>query len=318
MGVNRQPRRVDDFRNMPMPPNNSNYRPSNNATKSETNASGKQPQSSVASKRNSNGQSRSINFTGIPGIDDRNRLGKKSAKADRDKSSSYNTPLVKSEVERPNPVGRNSLPNWFRDIVSIALFIVVIVIGAWLINTFVFQSFNVVGPSMEPTLEGEGSSDRLIVNRIPVTAAKVAGKTYEPGRGEIIVFKNPNHDPILGGNDEYIVKRVIGLPGERVTVNKCELKVYNDDNPDGFNPYPSFDNLASNDKDINTCVDGDGTDVTVPKGQIFVVGDHRVGENSMDSRNAGGSRASLGTIPMDDIVGPVSIRIWPLNKFKFF
>lgn len=291
-----QPRRVDDFRSMPMPPKQTEARANSQPQLHQQSLN--DPTNDTVSKPIA--KSRTNNQT------------------NKNKANSYNTPLIRSEVERPNPIGRNSLPNWFKDIVSIAIFIVVIVIGAWLINTFVFQSFNVVGPSMEPTLEGEGSSDRLIVNRLPVTAAKLAGKDYEPSRGEIIVFKNPNHDPILGGNDEYIVKRVIGLPGERVTVNKCNLKVYNKDKPDGFDPYPDFKDLADNDKDVNTCVDGDGTDVTVPKGQIFVVGDHRVGENSMDSRNAGGSRASLGTIPLEDIVGPVSIRIWPLNKFKFF
>ena len=45
---------------------------------------------------------------------------------------------------------------------------------------------------MEPTLEGEGGiSDRLIVNRMPVTAASLSGKQYTPERGDIIVFKNP-------------------------------------------------------------------------------------------------------------------------------
>jgi hypothetical protein len=50
---------------------------------------------------------------------------------------------------------------------------------------------------------------------------------------------------------------------------------------------------------------------------IFVVGDHRVDSHSMDSRNGGG-RASLGTVPLRDIVGPVSLRIWPLNQLKAF
>lgn len=231
--------------------------------------------------------------------------------------STLNTPLVKSTYEQPNPVGKREAPSWFRDVVSILIFIVVILVGAWLINHFVFQSFNVLGPSMEPTLEGEnGVSDRLIVNRLPVTAAALSGKQYVPSRGDIIVFKNPLHGSSVGA-DEYIVKRVIGLPGERVTVDNCQLLVYNDDNPNGFDPYPSFSNLASNDAEINRCVDGSGTDVIVPSNHVFVVGDHRQGNYSMDSRNGGG-RATLGTIPLEDIVGPVAIRIWPLNKLTLF
>lgn len=232
-------------------------------------------------------------------------------------SGDLNTPLVASTYEQPNPVGKRETPSWFRDVVSLLVFIAVVLVGAWLINHFVFQSFNVVGPSMEPTLEGEGGiSDRLIVNRLPVTAAELAGKDYVPDRGDIIVFKNPLHGNSVGG-DEYIVKRVIGLPNERVTVNDCQLLVYNEEHPEGFDPYESFDNLADNDDEINTCVEGDGTDVTVPSNHVFVVGDHRVSNYSMDSRN-GDDRASLGTIPLYDIVGPVAMRIWPLNKITVF
>jgi signal peptidase I len=187
-----------------------------------------------------------------------------------------------------------------------------------LINTFVFRSFNVVGPSMEPTLEGgvgEQPSDRVIVNLIPVTLSHIGGKDWVPARGDIIVFKNPKWN--AGQEDEYVVKRVVGLPGERVTVNDCHLKVYNNEHKDGFDPYPDFKNFAENDKEINPCIDGDGTDVTVLGDAIFVVGDHRVNTYSMDSRNGDG-RASLGTIPLKDVVGPVSLRIWPFNQLKAF
>lgn len=230
--------------------------------------------------------------------------------------SKLNTPLIGSEYEKPNPVGKTDTPAWFRDLVNLTIFIIVVLIGSWLINQFVFQSFNVVGPSMEPTLEGEnGVSDRLIVNRMPITAAKAAGKQYIPSRGQIIVFKNPLATE--SSDDLYIVKRVIGLPGERVKVDNCELKVYNDEHTEGFDPYKNFTTLADNDSSVNTCVDGDGTDVTVPSNSIFVVGDHRVSSYSMDSRNGDG-RASLGTIPLENIVGPVSVRIWPFSKFNFF
>jgi signal peptidase I len=146
--------------------------------------------------------------------------------------------------------------------------------------------------------------------------AHIQGKTFVPKRGQIIVFKNPEYVN-SGRADEYVVKRVIGLPGERVTVNNCELKVYNDEHKDGFNPYPDFKNFADNDKEVNTCISGDGTDVKVPDTDIFVVGDHRINGFSMDSRNGEG-RASLGTIPLDDIVGPVAFRVWPLGELKSF
>lgn len=230
--------------------------------------------------------------------------------------ANLDTRLAQSRYERPDPVGKRELPMWFRDLVNLLIFIVCVLVGVVLINHFVFQSFNVVGPSMEPTLEGEGSSDRLIVNRLPVTAAALAGKQYMPARGDIIVFKNPQTDG-TNETDDYIVKRVIAFAGERVTVDDCTLKVYNQTHPNGYNPYPTFKNLSPDDPKVNTCVDGDGTDVTVPTGRIFVVGDHRVGNYSMDSRDGDG-RASLGTIPLDDIVGPVAARIFPLKDAKLF
>lgn len=224
-------------------------------------------------------------------------------------------PLKKTPIETPNPKASGNL-QWLKDVVGLAIFVAIVALGAWLINLFIFRSFNVVGPSMEPTLAGQGkNTDRLIVNIIPVTFARLGGTNYIPARGEIIVFKNPNFQP--GDEDEYIVKRVIGMPGERITVRNCQLLVHNKQNPNGFNPYQQFKNLSDSDQEINTCVDGDGTDVVVPDGEIFVVGDHRVANFSMDSRNGSG-RATLGTIPLENIIGPVSLRIWPLDKWTIF
>ncbi|MGE5309948.1 MAG: signal peptidase I [Sphaerimonospora mesophila] len=226
-------------------------------------------------------------------------------------------PLSATKIETPQPAVKKG-PSWLRDLFGLASFVLVVVIGAYLINTFIFRSFNVVGPSMEPTLEGgvnDEPNDRLIVNRVPVTLAKITGNPYVPARGQIIVFQNPKW--VRGEDDEYVVKRVIGLPGERVTVNDCVLKVYNDDHPDGFDPYPTFHNLGSDDSTYNDCVDGNGTNVTIPDDEIFVVGDHRVGSYSMDSRN-GDNRASLGTIPLENIVGPVTLRIWPFDHITTF
>jgi signal peptidase I len=228
-----------------------------------------------------------------------------------------NQPLTATPIETPRPTAKNrSL--WLRDVIGLGIFVTVIFVGAMLINSFIFRSFNVVGPSMEPTLEGGingQASDRVIVNLMPVTLSHITGKDWLPSRGDIIVFKNPRWSD--GQDDEYVVKRVVGLPGERVTVKDCQLKVYNDEHENGFDPYPEFKNFAENDAEINTCIDGDGTEVNVPDDAIFVVGDHRVDNYSMDSRNGGG-RASLGTVPLKDIVGPVGLRIWPINQLKIF
>ena len=88
-----------------------------------------------------------------------------------------------------------------------------------------------------------------------------------------------------------------------------ELKVYNDENPDGFNP--DDETRKSDDDGPKSEITGE-VDLVVPKGEIFVSGDNREGSNSYDSRNG------LGTIPFCRIVGPAAIRIYPFNKIRFF
>jgi signal peptidase I len=187
-----------------------------------------------------------------------------------------------------------------KDLVGIIVFIAAVIIGAWLINLLLFRSFSVSGPSMEPTLY---TNDRLIVNRIPITLAHLQAKDYVPERGEVIVFENPHYRP--GLPDEFVVKRVIGLPGERVTIVGGVVKVYNQDHPDGFEVDKSWVGPTSP-------TDGNGLDQIVPSGEIFVIGDHRQEGFSLDSRNG------LGTIPFEDIIGPVAFRIYPFTGIRTF
>ena len=189
---------------------------------------------------------------------------------------------------------------FFKDALGITIFIVCVLVGTIFINTFIFRSFSVVGPSMETTLY---TGDRLIVNRLPVTWSQLQNKSYFPDRGQIIVFKNPKFTSGIG--DEFIVKRVIAFPGERVVVADGKYTVYNSDHPQGFNPDDN------NHGEPGSPTSGD-VDMKVPTGEIFVSGDHRQGSFSYDSRNG------LGTIPLYDIVGPVSIRVFPFNKIHFF
>jgi len=189
---------------------------------------------------------------------------------------------------------------FIKDTVSIAIFIVCVLIGTLLINTFIFRSFSVIGPSMETTLY---TGDRLIVNRIPVTLSQIQNKDYIPSRGQVIVFRNPHYS--VGTGDEYIVKRAIAFPGERVVLSDGHYMVYNKESPNGFNP-----------DDKNNGEPGSPTsgavDTIVPEGELFVSGDHRQGSYSYDSRNG------LGTIPFYDVVGPVSLRVFPFNKIRSF
>ena len=153
------------------------------------------------------------------------------------------------------------------------------------------------------------TGDRLIVDRLPVTLAQLQNKPYVPKRGQIIVFKNPQYDSI-GQKEEYIVKRVIAFPGEHVVLKNGEYTVYNKQHPDGFDPD---DATRTSDQSSGPQSPTTGSvDEIVPANTLFVSGDHREGQFSFDSRNG------LGTIPYYDVVGPVSMRIFPFNEIRTF
>jgi signal peptidase I len=188
-----------------------------------------------------------------------------------------------------------------RDALHFLLFVGLVFVGVIIINSFIFRSFNVVGRSMETTLN---NGDRLIVNRLPVTISSLKNQSYKPNRGDIIVFKNPQF--VQGNRDEYIVKRVIAFAGERVVVKDGKITVYNNEHPEGFNP----DTLPTGGTP-GSPTSGEKDEI-VADNTIFVSGDHRQGNYSYDSRSG------LGTIPLYDIVGPVSMRLWPITKVKTF
>ena len=126
-----------------------------------------------------------------------------------------------------------------KDILSFLLFIGAVALGTFILNSFIFRSYNVVGGSMQNTLH---DGDRVIVNRLAVSVAHFQEKEYVPKRGEIIVFANGGNntttscEPLTGVKDQYIIKRVIAFPGERVVLDGGTLMVYNDEHPEGFNP----------------------------------------------------------------------------------
>ncbi len=187
-----------------------------------------------------------------------------------------------------------------KDIGNLIVFVVLVAAGVMFINAFIFRSFNVEGPSMESTLY---TGDKLIVNKLPVTFDHIRGKDYVPARGQVIVFKNPLYSSMRA--DEYIVKRVVGLPGEKVIVRDGIVTVYTASKPEGFSP----DGLTADKEGSPTSGD---IVRTVPEGELFVIGDHRQGSFSLDSRNG------LGTVPLDNVVGPVGVRLFPFQSIRTF
>ena len=147
--------------------------------------------------------------------------------------------------------------------------------------TFVFRLAAVNGESMLPTLVDK---DRLIVSYL----------FYTPKNGDIVIVNNDN--PAL---EKVIVKRVIATEGQTVDIDfdSGEVKV------DGKVLQEDYINNL-------TLLDEGGHDypVTVPENCVFVMGDNR--QNSLDSRDS-----RVGFVPEDEILGKVSLRIFPFSRF---
>lgn len=200
-------------------------------------------------------------------------------------------------AQEPSPPPREGL----RSIISTVIILLIAPIIALALTAFVFQSYEVDGPSMETTLDHR---DRLIVLKLPHTMARLTNKPYIPERGDIVIFTKPGAIEISQNRERQLIKRVIGLPGEKVTVRDGVVTVYNNDDPDGFQPDKEmpYGSAIGN-------TPGQNIDVVVPENEVFVMGDNR--DNSLDSR-------VFGPVSSENIIGRLAIRILPLSKMQRF
>ena len=175
--------------------------------------------------------------------------------------------------------------NWGREWI---ILIVLTVVGTFVLRTYAVQSYRIPSGSMEKTLHGctpGCDDDRVLVD-------KLSYKLHSIHRHDVVVFQaTGDWIPVVGGRED-VIKRVIGLPGD--TVQCCDAQGRVILNGVSQNePYVFEDNHYA------------FGPIVVPKGQLFVMGDHR--SDSSDSRYN-------GTIPESSVVGHAFIRIWPIPR----
>lgn len=195
---------------------------------------------------------------------------------------SVNSNEEKIEEEKKNGSFLSELKYFSFDVIKIIVISFVIIIG---IRSFVMQPFFVKGQSMEPNFH---DGDYLIVNEIGY-------RFNDPKRGDVIVFHYPN-DP-----RQFFIKRIIGLPGEKITIKNNKITVYNKEYPDGF----TLDEFYI----PKSAIISKNYSQELKNDEYYVLGDNRVA--SSDSR-------VWGVLKKHYIVGKTWIRAWPFDNFSIF
>lgn len=190
----------------------------------------------------------------------------------------------------------------WRELFSTLGIVAVAIALALFIIAFVFRSYQVEGPSMQNTLH---NGDKLVIWKVPRTWASVTGHDYIPARGDIIVFTESGLSEFGQQDTKQLIKRVIGLPGDRVTISNGHYLIYNQAHPNGFGP----DQSLPYGKNLNLPPTNGDVDVTLTKNQLFVSGDNRT--DSLDSRN-------FGPIDANQVVGKLVLRLFPINHTQTF
>ncbi|QQS24883.1 MAG: signal peptidase I [Actinomycetota bacterium] len=173
--------------------------------------------------------------------------------------------------------------------------VLVIALGAaLLIRTFVFQQYYIDGPSMESTL---APSDRVLVN-------KLSYKLHDVNRGDVVVFDKVSQNGQEVAHDD-LIKRVIGLPGETVTIRNCVVFV---NESELVEPYLDDELMAQPDPASRCGRWTDRAAELVREGEVFVMGDNR--PSSFDSRD-------FGPIEIEAIRGRAFVVIWPIGSWAW-
>lgn len=198
-------------------------------------------------------------------------------------------------------------------------FVVVVAMAlalSFVVKTWLVQAFYIPSGSMEDTLIVD---DRVVVN-------KLVPDTVDLQRGDVVVFEDPadwlapipevSHGPVRDGiervltfvgllpntSDDHLIKRVIGMPGDRVVCCDSQGRLTINGAPI-TEPYIKPGDVASS----------ISFDITVPAGKVWVMGDHR--SDSEDSRyHDPDGTGEQGSVPIDKITGRAVAIVWPFDR----
>ena len=174
--------------------------------------------------------------------------------------------------------------NFTFELVKVVVISLIIIIP---VRYYLIQPFYVKGASMEPNFYDR---EYLIVDEISY-------KFNKPERGQIIVFRYPRNP------QEYFIKRIIGIPGERVQIKEGYIYIYNSSNPDGVKLEEDYLSNDINTYSLNNEI------IALGENEYYILGDNR--NSSKDSR-------SFGAVDESFIIGKVFLRGWPFDRVCMF
>jgi signal peptidase I len=187
--------------------------------------------------------------------------------------------------------------SWLAELGRTIILSIILALG---IRTFVAEARWIPSGSMEPTLHGsenQWEADKIIVD-------KLSYKVASPQRGDIVVF-SPTQELKSEDYKDAFIKRIIGLPGEQVELR--EGKVYINGKRLSEQNYLDYSKQRTS---VEVCTSGPqppflSKPVTIPPNSYLVLGDNRM--QSYDGR-------CWGIVPKENIIGRAIVRFWPLNN----
>jgi signal peptidase I len=195
-----------------------------------------------------------------------------------------------------SPDGEKPQPKRSRWLVETLVIVAVAIVVAVLLRTFVVGTFSIPSGSMEPTLN---INDRILVN-------KLSYDFHSVHTGDVVVFTTPKDEHCAGAPVKDLVKRVIGLPGQTISLSDGQVYINTKLLAQPWLPAVVRHQTAPGPGGQPYSL---AQPFHIPAHDVFVMGDNRTA--SCDSRY-------WGPINESTIVGKVDIRFWPLSRFKLF